>query len=107
MNEPLLPAFRFATEAQWNSCLFVGADRQTAATRTGLRPFAPYAMPPLVFATHGAHAPTISETSDIIWRDGSGNVAIWEMNGTTVLNASTSFVANVSGTWSIQNPQGN
>ena len=39
--------------------------------------------------------------SDILWRDTSGNVAIWEMNGTTVLNAATSFVANVPGTWSI------
>jgi hypothetical protein len=45
--------------------------------------------------------------SDILWRDGSGNVAIWEMNGTTVLNASTSFVANIGGTWSIQDPQRN
>ena len=24
--------------------------------------------------------------SDILWRDTSGNVAIWEMNGTTILN---------------------
>jgi pro-kumamolisin-like protein/VCBS repeat protein len=39
--------------------------------------------------------------SDILWRDTSGNVAIWEMNGTTVLNAATSFVANVGGTWTI------
>jgi uncharacterized protein (DUF2141 family) len=39
--------------------------------------------------------------SDILWRDTGGNVAIWEMNGTTILNASTSFVANVPGTWSV------
>jgi hypothetical protein len=45
--------------------------------------------------------------SDIIWRDGSGNVAIWEMNGTTVLNQATSFVGNVAGNWLIQDPQGN
>jgi hypothetical protein len=38
--------------------------------------------------------------SDILWQDTSGNVAIWEMNGTSVLNASTSFVANVSSNWS-------
>ena len=29
------------------------------------------------------------------------NVAIWEMNGTTVLNANSSFVANVPTNWSI------
>jgi FG-GAP-like repeat len=40
--------------------------------------------------------------ADILWGDLSGNVAIWEMNGTTVLNQSTSFVSNVPGPWSIQ-----
>jgi hypothetical protein len=39
--------------------------------------------------------------SDILWRYTSGNVAIWEMNSTTILNQPTSFVANVTGTWSI------
>ena len=39
--------------------------------------------------------------SDIAWRDTTGNVAIWEMNGTSILNQATSFVANVAGTWSI------
>jgi hypothetical protein len=40
--------------------------------------------------------------SDILWQDTSGNVAIWEMNGTAVLNANSSFVSNVPGQWSIQ-----
>jgi subtilase family serine protease len=39
--------------------------------------------------------------SDILWHDGSGNVAIWLMNGTIVLNQATSFVGNVAGTWAI------
>ena len=40
--------------------------------------------------------------SDIVWRDTSGgNVAIWEMNGTTVLNPNTAGVGNVPTTWSI------
>ena len=30
--------------------------------------------------------------SDILWRDTSGNVAIWEMNGTAIFNQATSFV---------------
>jgi hypothetical protein len=45
--------------------------------------------------------------SHIGWRDSSGNVAIWEMNGRTILNGPTSFVANVAGNWSIQNPEKN
>jgi hypothetical protein len=32
----------------------------------------------------------------------SGNVAIWEMNGTTVLNHSSASVATVASQWSIQ-----
>jgi uncharacterized protein (DUF2141 family) len=39
--------------------------------------------------------------SDILWRDTSGNVAIWEMNGTTVINQNSSFVSNVPGQWAI------
>jgi hypothetical protein len=39
--------------------------------------------------------------SDILWRDTSGNVAIWEMNGTSVLNANATFVGGVSTVWSI------
>jgi hypothetical protein len=39
---------------------------------------------------------------DILWQDSSGNVAIWEMNGTTILNQNSSFVANVPSQWSIK-----
>jgi hypothetical protein len=45
--------------------------------------------------------------SDIVWQDTSGNVAIWEMNGSAILNQASSFVANVPTNWSIQDPQGN
>jgi VCBS repeat protein len=41
--------------------------------------------------------------SDILWRNMlSGAVAIWEMNGTTVLNANSSFVVYVPFEWSVQ-----
>jgi hypothetical protein len=36
---------------------------------------------------------------DILWTDMSGNVAIWEMNGTTILNGSSSFVSTVPSQW--------
>jgi hypothetical protein len=39
--------------------------------------------------------------SDVLWHDTSGNVAIWEMNGTSILNLATSFVAYVPTAWSI------
>jgi hypothetical protein len=40
-------------------------------------------------------------SSDILWQDTSGNVAIWEMNGIAVLNPNSSFVGTVPGQWSI------
>ena len=40
--------------------------------------------------------------SHVVWRrDTSGNVAIWEMNGTTVLNPNMAGVGNVPTTWSV------
>ena len=74
MSPPVLSAFRFATEAQWDSCLFVGADRQSAMTRRGLHPFAPYAMPPKLTATNGAHGPAVSEEGDLLWLDDDGQL---------------------------------
>ena len=90
MSPPVLSAFRFATEAQWDSCLFVGADRQSAMTRRGLHPFAPYAMPPKLTATNGAHGPAVSEEGDLLWLDegflagvtsgqpGQGRLFVWK-----------------------------
>jgi hypothetical protein len=39
--------------------------------------------------------------SDILWHDTSGDVAIWLMNGTSVLNPNTAGVGNVPTAWSI------
>jgi hypothetical protein len=40
--------------------------------------------------------------SDLLWRDTSGNVALWEMSGTSVLNPNSTFVATLPSQWSIQ-----
>jgi hypothetical protein len=39
--------------------------------------------------------------SDILWRDNSGNMAIWEMQGSTILNANSAGLGGVATTWSI------
>ncbi|HUD89737.1 MAG TPA: FG-GAP-like repeat-containing protein [Xanthobacteraceae bacterium] len=39
--------------------------------------------------------------SDILWRDTSGDLSIWEMNGGTILNPSNSGLGSVPTTWSI------
>jgi FG-GAP-like repeat/FG-GAP repeat len=53
----------------------------------------PFVQPESVTATHDFNG---DGKSDIPWRDSSGNVSIWEMNGTQILNPTATFVANVS-----------
>lgn len=72
MSQLRLSRFRFESEAQWSSCLFAGADRQSAEGRLGLRPFAPYRAPPPLFPSRGAYAPAISDIGDLLWRDSDG-----------------------------------
>jgi len=74
MTPPLHPGYRFATEAQWQACLFAGADRSTVDARRGLRPFAPYGLPPTLFETIGAHAPALSDMAELLWRDDAGSL---------------------------------
>ena len=38
--------------------------------------------------------------SDLLWRDTSGNTAMWFMNGTAI--ASTGTVGNIATTWTVQ-----
>jgi hypothetical protein len=54
--------------------------------------------PPMATTTHDYNG---DGKSDILWRDTSGNVAIWEMTGTSVLNPTASFVGNVATVWTI------
>jgi FG-GAP-like repeat len=55
-------------------------------------------QPPMATNTHDYNG---DGKSDILWRDTSGNVAIWEMIGTSVLNPTAAFVGNVSTVWKI------
>jgi len=65
-----LRSYRFSTAAQWNACLF---DR-AGSGGDGLRPFAPFAQPPTRYATAGAHAPAVTRTGEILWRDDAGTL---------------------------------
>ncbi len=74
MTTDALRSYRFSTEAQWNACLFDGADRDSPGARAGLRPFAPYARPATLYKSRGAHAPAVTRTSEILWHDGAGSL---------------------------------
>ena len=74
MNANKLKSYRFATEAQWNKCLFVEADRDARRTGGTIQPFAPYEPTPERFESQGAFAPAMTNTRDIIWRDEAGRL---------------------------------
>jgi hypothetical protein len=54
-----------------------------------------------LYRQHDTHDFNGDGTSDIFWRDTSGNMSIWEMNGGTILNPSNSGLGSVPTTWSI------
>jgi phage tail-like protein len=74
MSRPLLTGYRFATAAQWNTCLFEAADREGGDS---FRPFAPYAGPPTRFASAGGFAPAFSRGFELLWRDAKGK--LWRL----------------------------
>lgn len=72
MSVNALRRFRFATEAQWQACLFARADRDALGARGGVRPYAPFAAPGVLHGSRGGHAPVATGIGEIVWRDADG-----------------------------------
>lgn len=72
MSAEPLRRYRFATEAQWNACLLVQADRVSLPAGVALHPFAAYERDPLLYASPGAHAPVVTRVGEVLWRDDAG-----------------------------------
>jgi hypothetical protein len=88
----------------------VGTDQYTIAANVNIQlagvpgavPVLPgnsRSYPPGGGSTRAAHDFNGDGKSDVAWRDGSGDVALWLMDGTTVL--SSGGVAGVPTTWSV------
>jgi phage tail-like protein len=64
--------YRFATESQWQSCLFA----QAATGRSSIRPLSPLARLAMasgpLHASNGARAPSVAPTHEVTWRDAAG-----------------------------------
>lgn len=67
-------SFRFSTSTQFDACLFDRADRGSTRGAAELRPFAPFARPGRRYETSGAHAPAVTPTGEILWRDDVGRL---------------------------------
>jgi phage tail-like protein len=68
------PAYSFATPAQWDACLFAGADRESLAARAGMRPQSPYGSMPRSLPSGGAFAPVLTRAGEMLWRDAGGRL---------------------------------
>ena len=77
MSANALRGYRFATAAQFDACLFDRADRGGLRAADGLRSFAPFARTATLFETNGGHAPAITRTGELLWRDDDG--ALWRL----------------------------
>jgi len=100
-------AYTFATAAQWDACLFSGADRESTAARAGLRPQAPYASSARTLASDGAFAPALTPSGELLWRDAGGRLLralprddeADRRTAPLAIAASMRIVANGDGLW--------
>lgn len=69
MSRAAMQGYRFDTEAQWNACLFHGADRGSRSARTGMNPQAPFAYEAHFIPCAGARAPALTPAGEILWHD--------------------------------------
>jgi hypothetical protein len=92
--------------AQQGTSVALSADGNTAIAggigdASGIGAAWVFVQPPSLAHKTNTHDFNRDGYSDIAWRDTSGNTEIWLMNGTTITNGSSSFVANVPTNWSI------
>jgi phage tail-like protein len=70
MNANALRSYRFSTAAQWSVCLFDRAGNG----RAGLRPVAPFVPTATLYGTRGGHAPAVTRSGEVLWRDDAGTL---------------------------------
>jgi len=108
MSADKLKSYRFATDAQWNACLLVQADRNSK----GIRPFPPYGRPGTSYESRAAHAPTVTRAGEVLWLDDDG--ALHRLSrcndepdtcvAPVALASATRVVANSNGLWVAGDP---
>lgn len=72
MSVPAQRSYRFRTPAQWSACLFDRVDLESFATQQRIQPIAPYEQTAQLHQSQGAHAPVVTRTGEILWRDDAG-----------------------------------
>lgn len=109
MKADKLKSYRFATEAQWNSCFFVQVDRESLRNKNQVRPFAPYERPGTLLRSRGGYAPAVTRAGEIFWRDDhcathrltSCDYAPQEFYAPGSLGRAKRIVSTATGLWAI------
>lgn len=109
MSADNLRSYRFATEAQWNACLFAQADHDPQRTMGGVGPVAPYAQPARLYESQGAHTPVVTRVGEILWIDDDGALhRLWPGNddvettdSQVAMACASRIVSTSSGLWMI------
>lgn len=74
MSAAHTPAYTFASAAQWDACLFAGADRESRGARDGVQPHAPYRSVARTLRSDGAFAPALTAAGELLWRNERGRL---------------------------------
>jgi phage tail-like protein len=73
MKERQALPYKFATDAQWNSCLFSGFDRELRKSDVILRTPVPFSGNGNEYFTSGGYSPALSSVGEVLWRDAVGS----------------------------------
>lgn len=106
--------YRFDTAAQWNACLFRGADRDAPGARAGMTPLAPFSAQPKRIPSPDAQSPCVTPAGEVLWHDAT---RLWRalphahdvLEATTApwpLVRATRLVATRDALWVIGVPRG-
>lgn len=106
--------YHFETAAQWNACLFRGADRDSPGAQTGMTPPAQFTPQSTWIPAPGARAPCITPAGEVLWLDAA---QLWRAlpNSDDALDSTAApwslvqaarLVATHDALWVIGNPQG-
>lgn len=74
MSKQAQRSYRFSTPAQWRACLFDRIDGESFNAKNKIQPIAPYSHTAQLYATHGAHAPVVTRSGEVLWRDDTGRL---------------------------------
>ncbi len=112
MNADRLRSYRFASQAQWDSCLFAQVVRDRAHEHERLRPFPSFVRQATLYESPGGHTPVVTPAGEIGWCDddtrlhwlSSSEAQRETFLAPSAIGSAARVVATPSGFWVIGRP---